>query len=95
MARGDMRARRRAVGGLVVKKNGGALGAPEIGLVEAPEKYRFIDPDIPGPQGTNHALMRGRRAGRHQRRANRRLLRGQGLLNLVQCGQKRLERPPG
>lgn len=57
---GNMLAGRLAVLGLVIEKDIGAIGMQKFTLIEAAEKERFIDADIPVTQGQYHALVRGR-----------------------------------
>ena len=60
MAGGDMRAGGFTMRLLIVKENVRLVGSQEIGLIQAAEKDRLINTDIPGAQRTNDALMSGR-----------------------------------
>ena len=79
---------------LVVEEHVGTVSTQEFALVEPAEEQGFVDPYSPCAQGAYHTLVRRRRAGGHQRGTNRAGVVREFVLQALQCGQERLERPP-
>lgn len=50
------------VAALIVEEDVGAEGPQEFAFVESAQKKRFIDANVPGAQGADDALVRGRSA---------------------------------
>ena len=77
----------------IVEEDVRAEGFQERPLVAAAEEQRFIQAHTPLAQRADHALVRGRRACRHQSGADRRILaRGEHGLQGVQGRQEIAER---
>jgi hypothetical protein len=56
-----------AVPSLIVEENIGAKCTQKLAFIHTTEEHRFIDTDIPGPQGAYDPLMSRRRASGKQR----------------------------
>src|SRR5207249_7742665 len=80
---------------LIVEEEIGSERTQKLALVETPEKERLVDADVPRAQGPDHALVRRRAARGDERRADRAAVFRIVRLDLVQRGQKLLERPAG
>src|SRR5512138_3610283 len=81
----DMRA-------LIVEEEIGAERTQEFALVQTTEKERLVDPDVPGAQRADYALVRRRSAGGDQCRTYRARVLRIVRLDLAQGGQEFLER---
>src|SRR5690606_33243816 len=92
---GHVQARRINVVQRVVEEDVGAEGLQE-GTFRAPaQEQRLVKPHSPLAQGADDPLVRGRRAGGDQRRADRRRIAGWICrLQVMQGGQETAERPP-
>src|SRR3954468_14838410 len=91
MARGYVPLRRLDVAALIVEKDISAQRVQEGSLVQPAEKQRFVDSDIPGPEGAHDALVRRSAARRDQCGPDDRAVGGKFGLNAVQRGEKTLE----
>ena len=89
----DMLARRLDVAALVVEKDIRPESLKKRPLIQTTEEQGFIDTNIPGAQGSHHALVRRRAASGNQRGSNHRLLGRILGLNALQGREKILEGP--
>src|SRR6185437_16437386 len=91
----DVRRGRLDMARLVVEVDVGAERAQKLALVEATEKQRLVDPDVPRPQRADDPLMCRRTPRGDERRADRAPLLGELGLDPMQRGEEILERSAG
>jgi hypothetical protein len=92
MPSSDVLARRIAVALLVIEEDIGAKRFQEGPFLQPPQKQRFVDADIPRPQGTHDAFVCRRATSSHQCRADQRRV---FLLNALQGRKEGDERAAG